>query len=286
MTSSFICDKSVIHHRMIQDYTHFPPSSNKGPFPSSGSLSGKSLSLSRNAPECPENHRGECIPEPQTFRGRETQSSDGGSLLLRPWEDAHGGLNTRTGRRSDPEGRGFDGALVSTTMYSRPSSLPATTREDPRPCLLPTLGSGWRTADKPPPARTTPRSLASLFRHRHTRGPWCPSLPPPVLLPAPALAHPIPPVRHATSSRKSAWTAGDYASLICVSTTSTASGKDREAAAGHLSGQPFPALLEQCMKRDSGPRLCTTGPPAHHCSRERNGSAATRLYPPRPRCRL
>ena len=168
---------------------------------------------------------GECIPEPQTFRGRETQSSDGGSLLLRPWEDAHGGLNTRTGRRGNPEGRGFDGALVSTTMYSRPSSLPATTREDPRPCLLPALGSGRRTADKPPPARTTPRSLASSFRRRHTRGPWCPSLPPPILLPAPALAHPIPPVRHATSSRKSAWTAGDYASLVCVSTTSTASGE-------------------------------------------------------------
>lgn len=60
-------------------------------------------------------------------------------------------------------------------------------------------------------------------------------------------------------------------------------GKGREAAAGHLSGQPCPMLLERrTEKRDSGPRLCTTGLPAHRSSRERNGSASTLSPHPDP----
>ena len=100
-------------------------------------------------------------------------------LLLSPWEDAHGGFNARTGRQ---------GTLRATEVIvpwspppyapAPPPSLLEPERTDPSP--VSPLPSGHAGAP-PPPAH----SLAPMYRPRYTHGPWCPSLPPPVLLPAP-----------------------------------------------------------------------------------------------------
>ena len=76
--ASFICDKSVIHQRMTQDeHTSLHPSI-KVLFQAVGPCQ-ENHCLSRNAPEGLRlrTTEGECIPEPRTFRDRETQSSDG-----------------------------------------------------------------------------------------------------------------------------------------------------------------------------------------------------------------
>lgn len=148
------------------------------------------------------------LGERRRRRGAEAPAPQG--LLLSPWEDAHGGFNARTGRQGTPR------ATEVRVPWSPPPYAPA-----PPPSLL----RPERTDPSPVSPLSSAHSLASTYRPRHTHGPWCPSLPPPVLLPALYWPIPVSSVKHTSSSRKSAWTAGDSASLVCVSTTSTLSGE-------------------------------------------------------------
>ena len=210
------------------------------------------------------------LGERRRRRGAEAPAPQG--LLLSPWEDAHGGFNARTGRQGTPR------ATEVMVPWSPPPYAPA-----PPPSLL----RPERTDPSPVSPLSSAHSLASTYRPRHTHGPWCPSLPPPVLLPAPHWPVPVSSVRHTTSSRKSAWTAGDCVSRLCFHHVYIEWGRTERPLQVTSQGSPSLRCWNNPRRRETAGH--DSAPPARLCTAargERKGSAATRPSPPQPRSRL